>query len=345
MDKKIKKLKPILQKYRLSVIAMFVIFSLAWVNAFLGLDIIGFFVGPEKDAFYRYSSSSFYLIVGFMVVMGLFLNQYLSADNTKVFKTKFEDTDHTIELISRTEKKFEDELEQVLNVLDKTRDEVFRKAGDSLNKEQQEELIKKLKEQLLESASKDLLEDLRDKTNRIIDRDTSKRLGAHFGRTMERLTAEISALGKRSRVNLIIGSLTAFAGVSIFMLFVFERVGDTTAQAYLVKEFAPRISLVIVIELFAYFFLGLYKANLSEIKYFHNELTNVEHKHMALEEAIASADKDTVKEIVKDFAKTERNFLLKKGESTVSLEDRKITLDEQNGIIDALVSKVGKTSK
>jgi len=37
-----------------------------------------------------------------------------------------------------------------------------------------------------------------------------------------------------------------------------------------------------LIELFAYFFLKLYKSDLSEIKYFQNELTNVEMRYAAV---------------------------------------------------------------
>jgi hypothetical protein len=43
--------------------------------------------------------------------------------------------------------------------------------------------------------------------------------------------------------------------------------------SYLLTEFSPRLSLVIVVELFAYFFLGLYKSNLQEIKYFQRHST------------------------------------------------------------------------
>jgi uncharacterized membrane protein YuzA (DUF378 family) len=342
-----RRIKPLLQEYRLSVIAVFVMSSLIWIKGLFQFDLIEFIIGSEK---YGFISSDVYLIVGIMVALGLFLNKYLSTEDQNNTRTNINiensgSHENIVNLMANAESKFNDEINIIKESLKKTHDEIQRKAGDSLDNEQREELIVTLKEQLIEASSEKLIEDLRDKTNQIISRDTSLRLESHFSRTIKRLTEEIHALGKRSKVNLIIGSLTAFAGVSIFMLFVLERSGDVTSQAYLVKEFAPRISLVIVIEIFAYFFLGLYKSNLSEIKHFHNELTNVEQRHMALEEAVASADVETVKEIVKDIAKTERNFLLKKGESTVTLEDRRLTLEEQNGIINALLSKVGSNGK
>jgi len=339
------KVKPLLQKYRLSVITAVILFVLIWANVFMRVDVLGLMFGIDN-----YKAEAVYMVVGAMAVIALFLNKYLSVEDQNNSSTNINienlgNNEIMTELFSKSERKFDEEIEDIKRTLDKTREELLRKAGDSFNQEQRDELVRTLKEQLLEVSSEDLLNDLRDKTNQIIKRQTSERLKSHFKSTITRLSSEINALGKRSRVNLIIGSLTAFAGVSIFMLFVLKHADNSTADIYLAKEFAPRISLVIVIELFAYFFLGLYKNNLSEIKYFHNELTNVEHKHMALEEALASADKDTVKEIVKDFAKTERNFLLKKGESTVSLEDRRVTLEEQNGVINALVNRIGRSSK
>lgn len=338
------RLKPLLQKYRLAVIAIFVFFALSWVKALLGIDLVSLILGTEKYEFY---GPEFYIIIGTMVVLALFLNKYLSADNqdntTNINIENSTNNEIFDEAIKKSKYKFESEIQRLREQIEKTQKELIRKTGDTISREQREELIASLKTKLMEASSEEFLQEIKDKTSRILERETSERLRVHFERTIKRLLSEISVLEKRSRVNLIIGSLTAFAGVSIFMLFVFERVGDATAQAYLVTEFAPRISLVIVIELFAYFFLGLYKSNLSEIKHFHNELTNVEHKYLALEESLASADQDTVKEIVKDIAKTERNFLLKKGESTVSLEDRRHTIEEQKGVINALMGKLTKS--
>jgi hypothetical protein len=119
-------------------------------------------------------------------------------------------------------------------------------------------------------------------------------------------------------------------------------VSPDAVESYLITDFAPRISLVVVIEIFAYFFLGLYKNSLSEIKYFHNELTNVESKYLAIEEAIALSDDNTLKEVVKDISRTERNFLLKKGETTVSMEEKRLALEENRSTIKNLSQMLRK---
>jgi len=46
--------------------------------------------------------------------------------------------------------------------------------------------------------------------------------------------------------------------------------------------FIFRITLTILIEIFSYFFLKLYKKNLEDIKYFQNEVTNLESKYLAI---------------------------------------------------------------
>jgi len=340
--------KQLLQKYRLTAIALFVLMALTSLDVMFRIDVFNILFRLDKA--YGYETNLLYLVIGSMVVLALFLNRYLSSDddsisNTNINIENISNNGHTSELLSKTEKELKDELHRLQMLYDKLSDETRKKTGDSLNESQKEELVNTLKEQLLSSSSEELLKDLKEKTNQVIEQSISDRLEAHFNKTVQRLVSEIKSLEKRSRVNLIIGSLTAFAGVLIFVLFVFEKVDNVTAQAYLATEFAPRISLVIVIELFAYFFLGLYKSNLSEIKHFHNEVTNIEQKHMALEEALASADKDTVKDIVVNLSKTERNFLLKKGESTVLLEEKRAAIEEHKGIINALTTKIGSASK
>ena len=70
----------------------------------------------------------------------------------------------------------------------------------------------------------------------------------------------------------------------------------------------------------------MYKRNLDEIKYLNNERTNIELKLIALETSILNKDDgyDTLSKILIELSKTERNFILKKGESTVEVEKDRI---------------------
>jgi hypothetical protein len=80
----------------------------------------------------------------------------------------------------------------------------------------------------------------------------------------------------------------------------------------------------VLIEIFALFFLNLYRTSLSDIKYFQNETTNVEYRILALELAILTQDIEALSVLVKSRADTERNFILSKGQTTVELERQKV---------------------
>ena len=77
----------------------------------------------------------------------------------------------------------------------------------------------------------------------------------------------------------------------------------------------------------------MYSSGLNEIKYFQNELTNVEAQFIALRRAIQSDDRESLTKILQILAATERNFVLKKGETTVDLEKSKL---DQQGLKDML---------
>jgi hypothetical protein len=85
----------------------------------------------------------------------------------------------------------------------------------------------------------------------------------------------------------------------------------------------PRITLAIFVELFAFFFLRLYRTVLADIKFYQNELTNVEGWFSALQVAAATRDTEVLKAAVTALLETERNFILKAGESTPEIEKLK----------------------
>ncbi|WP_426214718.1 hypothetical protein [Pseudomonas sp. DWRC2-2] len=152
-----------------------------------------------------------------------------------------------------------------------------------------------------------------------------------------RLTREISDLRLRSNINLIIGmSITAgglwllWSTVSIIdasellkLLAAGGAESDSKFLKSLILPIIPRILLVVFVEIFAYFFLRLYRDGLSEIKYFQNELTNVESKLTAIEFAYITKDNEALKSAIEALSGTERNFVLAKGQTTVELERAK----------------------
>lgn len=145
-----------------------------------------------------------------------------------------------------------------------------------------------------------------------------------------RLYREITKLSLRANLNLAIGSATTIVAIMILYLTVGNYTPNLESISQALSFFIPRISIVIFIEIFSFFFLKLYRTNLSDIKYYQNEMTNVEFKLLALKSAFAKDDLDSIKNVINNFSTIERNFILRKGESTVEIEKNKIDLDSEN---------------
>lgn len=155
---------------------------------------------------------------------------------------------------------------------------------------------------------------------------------------VRRLSSETITLRSRARLSLSIGlGITAlgiyilFSGIQAVESFNWKEAhlqfgGDPYSALIqgLVVPMAPRIGLVILIEIFAYFFLRLYKENLAESKFFQNELTNVELKMAAVEIASAHGNEKAITKALDSISQTERNFILKRGQTTVDLERERI---------------------
>lgn len=156
----------------------------------------------------------------------------------------------------------------------------------------------------------------------------------------QRLLIEVQSLTRRGNLNLTIGSLTSLIAATILWMLVAQAPTSVPGTTALVGYYVPRLSVAVFIEVFSFFFLRLYKNGLSEIMYYQNELTNLESKMLALEIASQLTSTDSLQQILQDLAKTDRNMILKSGESTVELE--KIKVDQQNvqSLFDSLIAKI-----
>jgi hypothetical protein len=141
-----------------------------------------------------------------------------------------------------------------------------------------------------------------------------------------RIESEVNILTKRGVFNLLIGLVVTAVAVAILAAPMWKGTIPEEAAA-LTAWFVPRVTLTILIGTSSFFFLKLYSASLRDIKYYQNELTNLECKQLVIEGATLVDDPEVLKAALADFTKTERNFVLKKDETTVDLEKAK--LDQQ----------------
>lgn len=102
--------------------------------------------------------------------------------------------------------------------------------------------------------------------------------------------------------------------------------------------------LAIFVEVFSFFFLRLYRSMLAEIKYFQNELTNIELKIIAVEISLLKGGDKSTKTLITSFVAAERNFVLKQGETTVDIERARLESQGTKEAVEGLATIV-KTLK
>lgn len=200
----------------------------------------------------------------------------------------------------------------------------------SFNEQQRNEFIVLLKEKLTATTNAELIDDFKKQATVLFQIDSFRQdISNVYAQSHKRLYDEIETLGRRGNTNLALGIVTTLMGLS-FLGFLLSNGEPTKELVPFLVHYLPRLTLVLLIELFAYFFLRLYKSGLEEIKYFQNELTNLESKHIALITAFKQNDTETIKSVINSLANTERNRILNKDQTTIELET--IRIEKQSTI-------------
>ncbi|HST59502.1 MAG TPA: hypothetical protein VLK84_12450 [Longimicrobium sp.] len=162
-----------------------------------------------------------------------------------------------------------------------------------------------------------------------------------LNQTRARLEKEILDLSRRGRFNLALGVVIGGVGLAVLLWSVLDfesqiravegvrstvesiktgrRLPSRVWQNSAIVQ-AMRVSLSLFLGAFAFFFLRLYRSSLDLIKYYQNELTNVEGRFAGLLVALRTGDPVITSVVVEQLSRTERNFVLKAGETTVELE-------------------------
>ncbi|THF52989.1 hypothetical protein E6C50_01925 [Flavobacterium supellecticarium] len=152
-----------------------------------------------------------------------------------------------------------------------------------------------------------------------------------------RIERETARLARYGYINLMIGFITTFLAIFFLGYSLLGVQTQNTTPAEYIYHFMPRLSLSVLIELFSFFFLRLYKNNLEDIKYFNNERTNIEMKIVAIKTSLLYDDREMVKSLMLELAMTERNFVLKKGESTVEIEKNRADTSSNDKLLGGII--------
>ena len=210
-----------------------------------------------------------------------------------------------------------------------------------LDEAEKSDMLAKVAERINDEAIASLLPKIQDELELKYRRNN---LDQRFDQMAGRLQRETTDLARRGNLNLGLGMLTTLMGLFVLGWAVYQTPATTDVQI-LLAYFLPRLSLVVLIEVFAYFFLRLYKESLGGIKYFQNELTNVESRQIALEAALQSNLPDLQSYIVQALSNTERNIIINKDQTTVELERERISKASTIGVLDQVKQMLKRDEK
>ena len=164
--------------------------------------------------------------------------------------------------------------------------------------------------------------------------------------SLARLSDQIAALGYRANISLVTG--VGFCVVGLLILWStlsnvdFEISMASSTGVYwgeFLKVYAPRLSIVLIIEIIGFFFLKLFRTALDEIRLTQNEATNVELKLIGSNLATSEC-KSELPGVIQALLETERNSVIEKGQTTVDLEKAKAWQASDVDLIDKLRSLI-----
>jgi hypothetical protein len=204
-----------------------------------------------------------------------------------------------------------------------------------LNEAEKQKVLERLLSKFESEALNDYLVALKESINRQI---RAQSLEDRYLLTRTRLSQEVKALARRGNFNLVIGALVAISGL-VVLGYTVSNTPLNPDGVVILSYYVPRTTLVVLIEVFAYFFLSLYKSSLAEIKYFQNELTNIESKHLAWELAQKTDDAQVKITVIDQLAKTERNSSVQLAKGVDETREQISTLSTLTEAVKALIQK------
>ncbi|GAA4316729.1 hypothetical protein [Flaviaesturariibacter amylovorans] len=148
----------------------------------------------------------------------------------------------------------------------------------------------------------------------------------HFKTLRDRLLSEMVRLNQRANFTLISGYLIASIVIGIIFYSAFNAEAFSEAKNWLEFSFKmiPKVISVVSLLTMFFFFIRTYKGTVLDVKYYQNELTNVDLKFVALRAALQSGDELTKNKIISDLSLIERNTIFSKEFTSNELERLKL---------------------
>lgn len=162
-----------------------------------------------------------------------------------------------------------------------------------------------------------------------------------------RLQKEIEQLTRGANLYITFGSVIT-AGAATILFYTVTDLSNYFNDPYLGTRPAltstdwfsviSRFSIVVFVEVFAFYYLRLYRSTMDTVKYYQNEITNIEMRLMAVHslQTLTAPDSESAGTLISSLANSERNFVIQKGQTTVDLEKQKLDSTQISSIFDGI---------
>lgn len=168
--------------------------------------------------------------------------------------------------------------------------------------------------------------------------------------SLSRLSNQIVVLGSRANASLWLGITFSVAGLIVLYFTFFYSLSFSDDDSSLptnmsnwldlLREYLPRLSLVLIIETVGFFFLRLYSRALVELRYAQNETTNVESRFISLLTARVTENQELLKITVEKLASIDRNGVIDRTQTTIDIERERVTAEMDSRLVEALTGLV-----
>lgn len=208
----------------------------------------------------------------------------------------------------------------------------------------EDELVIKLSDKLRANINNSIINDIEQRHgNEFIKTKKIELVDNIFELIIEKLSNERQTLTLWTFINLFSGVFAAILGVYLLYGMVGilnDHENPSEGIEFLIIIFASRLSIAVIIEIFAYFFLNLYRSGMQEIKYYQNEITNILSRQAGVRAAFMQENENAISNAIKQLIETERNFILKKGETTINLEQNRIDREADSQLASTIANAV-----
>ena len=306
------------RKFRLRLVAIFLpiaIGIIGWVNAEMMNEL--FFLNHRLIL----ALSAYSLTIGVGALLMFYLRGGINIPIVDTLATSLQPDER---LGESAESKLYSRIEKMQSEVT-----LLAKSQVSIEEGKIEGVVESLKASIVDNLDQHIEESY---SNKILKSRHVNSASDIYGDAVKRLSQEIEKLSRRANLNLVIGVLTTASAVGLLVYMVLGNEHVFSDVAGLMSYYIPRVTIVILVETFSFFFLRLYKSNLEEIKYYQSQITDINKNQIAHNVAVFSEELD----LKKSFLSMSLTVNIDGGASSADLV-------EQSGKIASIADNLSKT--